>query len=146
MTDKDLKEIAEQLSCGLRAFVHKESEKMLFVPNTEDFFDIDEDAWEEELEELETNAISYYEIEKWRSWEAYNMMDDFAKQLTDDKRLQNRLFDALNKRKPFREFKFVIENSDDYRDQWFEFKNKWEFEYVKIQWNRINQAEDLTEE
>lgn len=146
MTDKDLKEIAEQLSCGLRAFVHKKSEKMLFVPKEEDLFGMDEEAWEEDLNELETNFFEYHEIDCWRSNEAYDMMDDFAEQMTDDRKLQNRLFDALNKRKPFREFKFVIENSDDYREQWFEFKANWQFNYVKKQWDRIKQTEELNDD
>lgn len=29
----------------------------------------------------------------------------------------------MNKRRPFREFKFVIDNSGIYREQWFDFKN-----------------------
>jgi hypothetical protein len=40
---------------------------------------------------------------------------------------------ALNKSKPFRNFKWVIDNSGAYRNQWFEFKKNRYIEYVKEQ-------------
>jgi hypothetical protein len=50
-------------------------------------------------------------------------MENFAYQLEGNDELRSELFKALNKRKPFREFKWVIDNSGDYRQKWFDFKN-----------------------
>jgi hypothetical protein len=47
--------------------------------------------------------------------------------------LQEKLFNALNRKHPFREFKFVIDNSGEYRNAWFDFKNKQYFEWVENQ-------------
>ncbi len=50
-------------------------------------------------------------------------MNDFVNQLTDSN-LQSILFEALSRKKPFQAFKFVIDNSGDFRQQWFDFKNE----------------------
>ena len=57
-------EIAEQLDCGFRVFMHKTTEQLLSVPNTNEMQSIDLDGWEEEFEELDNNIIDYYEIDK----------------------------------------------------------------------------------
>lgn len=137
-TTENIKEIAEQLDCGFRAFIHKTTGQLLFVPDSNNFPDIDFDSWNEELEQLENNCTDYYEIDKWASSEAFEIMSKFANQVTDNK-LQSRLFDALRINKPFREFKFVIDNSGDFRQQWFDFNNKWQQSFVARQLNRLKQ-------
>jgi hypothetical protein len=132
-----IKEIVEQLGCGFRAFFHKTTGQLLFVPDENNLTEIDLDPWEEELEQLENNFTHYYEIDKWTSGEAFEIMSEFAGQVSDDK-LRSQLFDALRNDKPFREFKFVIDNSDDLRQQWFDFKNKWQQDFVARQLNRLN--------
>lgn len=131
----NIKEIAEQLGCGFRAFIHKTTGELLFVPDEDDLLDMDE--WEKELKFLETNFTDYHEIQKWTSNQAFEIMTDFAENLTENKQLQSRLFDALNMKKSFREFRFVIDNSDDFRQQWFDFKNKRERDFVEHQLNRL---------
>jgi hypothetical protein len=135
-TTDNIKEIAEQLDCGFRAFNIKTTGQLLFVPDENNLTDIDLDPWDEELEQLENNFTDCYEIDKWTSSEAFEIMSEFTDQVADNK-LQNRLFDALRKNKPFREFKFVIENSGDFRQQWFDFKNKWQQDFVARQINRL---------
>ena len=136
-----IKEIAGQIDCGFRAFIHKSTGQLLFVPDENSLFDIDLDPWSDELEELENNFTDYYEIEKWTSSEAFDMMSEFADQVSD-KNLQRRLLEALRKNKPFREFKFVIDNSGDFRQQWFDFKNKWQMDFVASQLNRLKQTDN----
>jgi hypothetical protein len=140
-TTEIVKEIAEQLDCGFRAFIHKTSGQLLFVPDDNNYPDIDLDSWDEELEQLENNFTNYHEIDKWTSSEAFETMSEFADQL-DDSNLQSRLFDALRKNKPFREFKFVIDNSGDFRQQWFDFKNKWQQDFVARQLNRLKPTDE----
>jgi hypothetical protein len=48
-------------------------------------------------------------------------MEAFAEQLPNKIEFKLKLFQALNKNKPFRKFKFLIENSV-YRQEWFTFK------------------------
>ncbi|OQC44519.1 MAG: hypothetical protein BWX59_01860 [Bacteroidetes bacterium ADurb.Bin028] len=131
----NIKEIAEQLDCGFRAFIHKTTAKLLFVPDENNLIAIDLEPWKEELEQLENNFTDYYEIDRWTSSEAFEIMSEFADQVSDNN-LQSRLFDALRKNKPFRNFKFVIDNSGDFRQQWFDFKNKWQQDFVARQLNK----------
>jgi len=141
MTTDNIKEIAEQLDCGFRAFIHKTTRQLLFVPDENNLPGIDLDFWEEELEKLENNFTEYYEIDKWTSSEAFEIMSEFADQVSDNK-LQSRLFDALRKNKPFRGFNFVIDSSGDFRQQWFTFKNKWQQGFVARQLNRLKPIDD----
>ena len=133
-TAENIKEIVEQLECGFRAYIHKTTRQLLFVPDKNNFPNID--SWDEELEQLENNFTDYCEIDKWTSSEAFEIMSEFTNRLTDNN-LQTQLFKALRKNKPFREFKFVIDNSGDFRQQWFDFKNKCQQDYVARQLNRL---------
>lgn len=137
----NIKEIAEQLDCGFRVFIHKTSGQLLFVPDENNLTEIDLDPWNEELEQLENNFTDFYEIDKWTSSEAFKIMSEFVDQVSDDK-LQSRLFDALRKNKPFREFKFVVDNSGDFRQQWFDFKDKWQQDFVTRQLNRLKPTDE----
>ena len=137
MTTEAIKEIAEQLDCGFRAFVHKSTGQLLFVPN-ESEIQMELDSWDAELKLLEENFTDYYEIEKWKSSEAFEIMAEFTEHSTN-KELQSRLSNALNRKKPFREFKLVIDGSGEFRQQWFDFKNKWQYDFVERQLKRLTQ-------
>jgi len=50
------------------------------------------------------------------SHESFKIMADFAENI-DNARLQDRLINALNKSKPFRNFNWEIDNSGDYRQE-----------------------------
>jgi len=139
ITTDIIKEIAEQLDCGFRVFIHKTTGQQLFVPDENNLTDSDFDPWKEELERLENNFNDYYEIEKWSSNEAFELMSEYAEQVLDEK-LQSRLFEALRKNKPFRAFNFVIDNSENFRQNWFKFKAKGQQDFVEKQINRLKQS------
>ncbi len=139
-TKGDIKEIADLLDCGFRAYLNMQDGLILFIPDNINSYDMDLEEWEEELERLEQYFSDYKEIEKWTSNDAFEIMSDFSNQLNDPK-LQARLFYALNNKKPFRAFKFIIDNSDDYRQQWFDFKNKWQQDFVAKQITEITSSE-----
>ena len=128
-----LKDIAEELEMGMRAFIHKETQQLIYVPDENKFDALDFEPWEEDLELLEENSSDYFEIEKWSSHEGYNMMLEFAEQLESDNPLQVQLIEALNKKKPFREFNFIIHDSGDFREEWFAFKSTWQQNCVEKQ-------------
>ncbi len=57
-------------------------------------------------------------------------MTDFAERI-DDSKLQDKLRSALNRPKPFKNFKWQIDNSGVFRQQWFDFKRKSILHYDK---------------
>ncbi len=123
LTEQQIKEIAEQLDCGFRSFWHKPTGELLFVPDLISNPEFDNDLFDADLEKLDNNFSDYFEIEKPTSSDSFEIMANFTEQLSDNNKLKNKLINALNKKKPFREFKFVIDNSGVYRQQWFDFKN-----------------------
>ena len=131
-----IKEIAEQIDCGFRAYIHKTTHALLFIPDEDSIVDVDFDFWTEELEQLENNQADYVEVNKWSSSEVFKSMQEFS-ELVSDAKHQNRLFDALRKNKPFREFNFVIDHSGDLRQEWFDFKNKWQMDFVAKRLNSL---------
>jgi hypothetical protein len=138
-TKQQIKEIADQLDCGFRAFYHKQNAELIFVPNTEKHPNMDTEAWEDDLDKLDENYLDNKEIEGMDSSDSFSVMQDFAEQINDS-RLQEKLFNALNRKHSFREFKFVIDNAGEYRNAWFDFKNKQYFEWVE---NQINLHKNL---
>ena len=59
-------------------------------------------------------------------------MADFAENV-DSIKLRESLINALNKKHPFQNFKWIIDNSGPYRQKWFDFKNQRLIEWVKDQ-------------
>lgn len=123
LTEEQIKEIAEQLDCGFRCFWHKVIGEILFVPDFNNELYAHSGLLEDELQKLENNFDDYIEIEKPSSSDSFEIMTNFTAQLDENDKLKNRLIKALNNRKPFREFKLIIDNSGAYRQQWFDFKN-----------------------
>ena len=122
LTTKQINEIAQEIDCGLRCYLNLKTGRIISTPDFELNFDDGKEFYEEELEELENNWGDYAEIERPRSNDSFRFMADFAEQLKDGNRLKDRLFDALNKNKPFSRFKLEIDNSGEFRQKWFDFK------------------------
>lgn len=135
-TTENIKEIAELLDCGFRVFIHKTTGQLLNVPDEDELLAWDLDFSDEEQEVVENDYTDYYEVEKWTSTEAFEIMSAFANQLTDTD-LQDQLLEALSKKKPFREFKFIIDDSNEFRQEWFDFKSKCQQDFVKRQLNTL---------
>lgn len=121
--DTDIQEIAQQFDCGFRCFYHRQTGELLFIPDELKHVGMDLEAWSEEQEKLENDYDSYEEIEQLQTNDSFQIMADFAEQLSGNERLRNQLITALNNKHPFRNFKFIIDNSGSYRQQWFDFKN-----------------------
>ena len=137
LTKKQINEIAEMLDCGFRCFYNKQNGELIFIPDTSKHFDMDTEAWADEMGKLDNNYHDYFEIDGLESRDSFEIMTDFVDSLSDSDKIKNRLIAALNKRKPFREFKFVIDDSGEYRQIWFDFKSKKIQEWVKERFNEM---------
>ena len=142
LTQEQIKEIAQELDCGNKCFVHKETNELIFIPDTNRNPTMDTEFFEEEMEKIDNNFDDYNVIETLESSESFEIMADFTEQLADNNELKTKLANALSKKKPFREFKFVIDNSGAYRQEWFDFKNSKLEEFVR---NRLNELADGSE-
>jgi hypothetical protein len=122
LTTKQINEIAQEIDCGMRCYLNLKTGRLIATPDFEMNFDDGKEFYEEELEEIENNWGDYAEIERPYSSDSFKFMVEFAEQLKDGNRLKDRLFDALNKNKPFSRFKLAIDNSGEFRQKWFDFK------------------------
>ncbi len=100
----------------------------------EDELDEDLPAWERDLipqaKEISDGSSRYVEIPVRTSHEGYDLMAEFARQVTNRK-VQTRLLDALNGRGAFRRFKDTLIQYPEVREQWFKFKADREKEEVR---------------
>lgn len=124
LSREKIDDLVGSMECGITIFYVKDEDvikealdlKNPEYPNLEDA-----GSFEEYSEYFEYND-NYEQIYNLSSNESYDMMKDFADSLTNDQ-LQKKLYNALDNRKPFRNFKFIIENSEA-REDWFEFRTK----------------------
>lgn len=137
----DLNRMAEEILVGMRVFIHKISGEIIIVPNEMDLDYAEPEIWETELNLLENYRFDYFEIDPMNSTQSFQVMEEFAEQLMENKVLRVELLDALNRKKPFREFKFVIDNSGKYREQWFGFRLEKTMNWIKKQIADLNRLE-----
>jgi hypothetical protein len=138
LTTEQIREIAEQLDCGFRCFINKHNREQIFLyGNEDDFFEPEDDAWADERKKIDKNPGDYLEIEKMESRDSFFVMEDFA-DTVDSVKLRKDLIYVLNQKKPFSKFKYVIDNSGEYRDKWFAFKAERMQEWVKEQVDMFN--------
>lgn len=133
LTNQQIEEIASDLDMGFKVCIHKTTGEILNFPDELRMdVDPDEDAFVEYREKYEKNADDYTEISAMSSSESFEVMEGFTEQVSD-KSLQAKLHAALGRDKPFRRFKDLIDYEDEYRTNWFEYKNKKDIEWVTRQ-------------
>ncbi|PNW26332.1 UPF0158 family protein [Formosa algae] len=137
VSDTIIKEIADDLDCGMRCYLHKDTGELKSIMHQDDWMDLDVEDWEDDMAKLNSNPTDYIEFEKMDNHNMYKVMEDFATQLKDTA-FKDTLLEALNKSNPFKNFKWQIENSDHFRQQWFVFKKSRYIDYVKRQLDVID--------
>ena len=133
LTNQQIEEISSDLEMGFKVCIHKTTGEILSFPDEMRMdIDTDEDAFVEDREKYENNSDDYIKINTMDSTKSFEIMESFTEQVSD-KGLQAKLYDALSKNRPFRRFKDIIDDEDNYRESWFEYKNKKYNEWVTQQ-------------
>ena len=132
ITDKTIRNIAGEIDCGMKCYIHKKTGECKSIPDELRLDISDTDLWDEDIKKIEANLSDYIEIGGMSSHDSFRVMEGFAGSV-DDSRFQDKLINALNRSKPFRNFKWEIDNSAEYRDKWFDFKAEKGAEHVKQQ-------------
>jgi len=91
-------------------------------------------SWELELlpqaKEIVAGSDRYEEIPVRPSYKAFDFMVEFARMLAD-RRIQKKLYSALNGRGAFRRFKDTLREYPEVEKEWFRFKAERDKEEVK---------------
>ncbi len=132
LTEEQIKQIAGELEGGLRCYYNLKTGEIKQILDFDRWPSGDDGLWEEEIKEIEDNRDDYFEFVGFESFESYKIMADFAESL-DNEEIRSKLITALNMPSPFRNFKWQIDNSGEYRQQWFDFKSMRYIQWVKEQ-------------
>ncbi len=121
---KTVSEIAQHIDWGLTCFLNPETEEIEFVPK---------DLANPTIYEL-TTGEDYEDTFKHLSWkkciiveppesgESFYIMEHFVDEV-NDKRLRDSRVNALNRKRPFANFKQIVESSC-FRQAWFDSKQQ----------------------
>jgi len=141
LTQEQIKEIADQLDSGFTCYYNKQNNDLLFIPDPDNHPDLEMDAWKDDLKKIKKHRSSYIVIQPPQSRDSFEIMAQFVDTLADNNKLKNVLIQALEKQKPFREFKFAIDNSGEFRQKWFDFKSEKNQERVKNELGYFDEKE-----
>lgn len=130
LTETQIEEIADFLDSGLICLFNTKTNEIITITEFDDLYEPDELAWD--------NII---EFERMNSHDSFELMVDFVEQL-ENCFLKEKLINILNRPKPFKNFKIQIDNSGEYRQKWFDFKNIKYIDYVKSQIEAINENKE----
>jgi hypothetical protein len=144
LNEDQIKEIAEELSIGMRCLVNRKTGELLFIPDEMNLMGIDMDPWQDEIDKFESDPDSYWAIEAPRSRDSYQFMADFAEALEGNNRLRVRLLDALEKKKPFAHFKWIIDGSGPYREEWFVYRDQRYMQWVRDRIRELRDTEGIS--
>lgn len=123
-------EIADNLSTGLETYFNIKTQELISIPDFSQALAEDEyrEAFEEDIEKIEAQIADLIHFELLAGFESFKIMERFVGEIADE-RFRNQIISALENRKPFRNFNYLIDNSDC-RQQWFDFKQQQLEEYV----------------
>ncbi len=130
-----VREVADNLEVGMICFINGDTHETAAIP-LEVLGDEDSENYELWLD-VKKKVLSWsnrIKIEPLLAHESYEIMSDFVETVVKDRAMQKQLSNALGKRKPFANFKNVIEGTN-YLEKWYEFKTEWLQRYV---WNKFS--------
>ena len=130
-----IKEIAENLDCGFNCYYNPNTNEIVTIPNFSHISDEEEfkEIIQAGLEKVNKQKADFVKFEVLESFDTFKIMERFVEQITDQQ-FKSELEDILQKKKPFQNFKYLIDNSD-YRQKWFDFKQR---ELERIVENQLN--------
>ena len=143
LTKNKIREIYQDLDCGMRCFYNPETDEIKSLPDFDSNPYADEEMWQDDISsEIDSNFDKYIEFDKLPTHEYFQLMVDFIDSV-DDKQIQDRLTYALNKSKPFHNFKYEIDNSGKCKQKWFDFKEQEYCKWISRQIKDLNDINDF---
>jgi hypothetical protein len=141
LTADQIREVADQMDCGFRCFYNTVTKEIKSVIDMDKHPFAEEDFWESEYDEIEKDTEKFIEIHAPDTRFSLRIMERFI-DTVDDIKFQNRLIFALNRPRPFSNFKYEIDYSGEYREIWFAFKKNQFIEWVKDQIEMLNNRDE----
>ena len=126
-----LNNIAGNMESGFKCFIHRETlEVVTYRDMDEDLFYMEANPWKEEIKKIKKGKKKYIELANMDSRDSFKVMEEFANTLENNS-TKIRLLTALQGKRPFANFKFQVDNSGKYREQWFAFRREKIIEWIQ---------------
>ncbi len=100
----------------------------------------EEEEWQETIDKVENKNYEYISFEGMESHESFRTMETFVAAIGEEKTRQ-RFEDAISYRQPFQNFKQLLHNYPELRQQWFDHKNQKYIEWVQEQLEIYNSSQ-----
>lgn len=140
-TEQIIIDIQQELDCGMRVYLHKNHLIILTLPDADEIDFMEDEDWQQQKKELKVNQKNYVEIEKWDSSYSFKIMKSFVESLGDNHVLKEKLFEVLERAKPFRNFRSILDEDNDSLQNWYHFKSSKEREFVKNQLSGLKMSD-----
>ncbi|MDR3140264.1 MAG: UPF0158 family protein [Tannerellaceae bacterium] len=130
-----IKRIAEEIDAGMICFLNADTLEIgsVFGEGYDAFYDDDYKEFYQEVYDKVDSWENVIRFEPLLSWQSFKIMEDFIENCIPTRdALKSRLWNALSRKKPFQNFKIIVENSR-YRQCWFDFKKSRLEQYVSEQ-------------
>lgn len=146
LSQEMIKEIAGQLDMGMICFYHLPTGELVSYPDELKMGGaFEEEFWREDMDKVDENNQEYVRFTGMESYESYKLMEDFISLISDQK-VQDKFEQIIQKRKPFQQFKNLLLDYPDLRQQWFSYKDQRYKEYVQEQLDSFNRSLQKEEE
>lgn len=141
-----IKEIAEQLDMGMKCFYHIPTGELESYPDELNGLPgFDDEIWQEAINKVEANYQEYISFEAMDSHDSFRIMETFVANIDDDK-VRQRFEDAITFKKPFQNFKQLLNDYPELRQQWFDYKKQRYNEWVQEQLEAHNLSQNEEED
>lgn len=124
--------IAEMINCGMVCYLNPETLDLAEIPHgvMEGTSDAEDSLFRNDLKMTWGKWSNVIVIEPLQSFDSFRIMESFADEVIVDPSFKSALFSSLRQGKPFRHFKYLIDDSPD-RQQWFDYKQSMLETYVE---------------
>ncbi len=129
-------EIAENLDCGSDCYYNPTTDEIVTIPNLSHMPEEKEfkAIFQADLKKIDNQKATFIKFEVLESFESFKIMERFVEQM-NEQQFKSELENILQNKKPFQNFKHLIDNSN-YRQKWFDFKQKELEKIVEYQLNK----------
>lgn len=116
--------VAQEISAGMVCYLNLDTleTESVMGESYNVYWDDDFSEYYQKTEKILEGWKRYIRFTPPEPWESFKIMEDFVGIcVPDSDKLKERLWNALSGKKPFRNFKYLIEGSG-YRQIWFEYR------------------------
>jgi Uncharacterised protein family (UPF0158) len=138
ITPEKINEIAQELDCGMKCFYHIATGDIESYPDElKGHAGFEEEFWKDTIKKVTKNYRQYISFEGMESHESFRLMETFIGSINDEK---TRMYfeETIQRKKPFQQFKFCLQEHADFQQQWYQFKNEQLEKWVKDQLKAYN--------